>query len=207
VADDIVVALTHEGDPPSKARARFNGRGSKARAFTPERTRAGEEALGWAVKAAKPGLRPDPDGSFEVNVAFYTATWQRRDLDNMVKLVLDACNGVVWEDDAQVTAIHARVNRADPRPRTDLVICRDVLQAPPGVKCRRCGGWIRTYPSWRERRYCSKPCSDEAQRDRRSHTCRMCGSTFERPAHQRPKFCSPACRGAWQKGRPRGART
>ena len=32
----------------------------------------------------------------------------RQDLDNLVKAVLDACNGIVWEDDRWVDVIEAR---------------------------------------------------------------------------------------------------
>lgn len=32
----------------------------------------------------------------------------RQDLDNLVKAVLDACNGIVWEDDRWVDMIEAR---------------------------------------------------------------------------------------------------
>jgi len=33
---------------------------------------------------------------------------QRPDLDNLLKLVLDACNGRVWRDDSQICEIYAK---------------------------------------------------------------------------------------------------
>jgi crossover junction endodeoxyribonuclease RusA len=52
------------------------------------------------------GNRQPLAGSLAVSVDFYLPDRRRRDLDNLSKAVLDACNGVVWEDDQQVTQLH-----------------------------------------------------------------------------------------------------
>ena len=47
------------------------------------------------------------------------------DLDNVIKLVLDALNGVAWDDDAQVTFIlgsKAEREREDGRPWTTVTV-------------------------------------------------------------------------------------
>jgi Holliday junction resolvase RusA-like endonuclease len=43
-----------------------------------------------------------------VELAFYQGTRARKDIDNMVKLVLDALNSVAWTDDVQVSVVLAR---------------------------------------------------------------------------------------------------
>lgn len=45
----------------------------------------------------------------------------RPDLDNVVKLILDGCNGIVWGDDSQVTQTISRKIYGD-TPRTVLTV-------------------------------------------------------------------------------------
>ncbi len=54
-------------------------------------------------------------GSLLVDITFHCKTpkkptklWPRGDIDNYVKGVFDAFNGIVWGDDDQVTAVRAR---------------------------------------------------------------------------------------------------
>ncbi len=42
------------------------------------------------------------------------------DIDNFIKLVLDAANKVLWADDAQVAALGATLVRGSERPRTEV---------------------------------------------------------------------------------------
>ncbi len=47
------------------------------------------------------------------------------DIDNMVKAVFDALNGVLWHDDSQITAVHAEKSYGD-MPGMNLWIARGV---------------------------------------------------------------------------------
>lgn len=176
-----IVGLVALGDPPSKARPRFTGQGYKTRAYTPERTREAEEVLGWLIREARPGLHPDADHDFRVEVAFFTKTWQRRDLDNMAKLVLDACNQLVWADDSQVTELEISVCRGDAQPRTELAI----YSLPPRRRgthlCIECGNPVHPdYPSLvRTRRYCSDDCRGKGRA--RARIFRMQPESLPRP--------------------------
>jgi crossover junction endodeoxyribonuclease RusA len=56
-------------------------------------------------------------------VAVYLRIYRPRrvgDLDNLLKAVLDACNGVIWVDDALVTGIHAQRFEDATNPRVEL---------------------------------------------------------------------------------------
>lgn len=65
------------------------------------------------------------DGRFEVTVSFDVADQRRADADNLVKLVLDALNGVAWEDDSQIDALHvSRALCGDAGPRTVVRVVR-----------------------------------------------------------------------------------
>ena len=42
-----------------------------------------------------------------------TPHYQKPDLDNMIKYILDVCNGILYKDDALISEIHARKIWAD----------------------------------------------------------------------------------------------
>lgn len=154
-----VVTVTIDGDPASKSRTRFNNRSSRVREFRPERTHAAEGHVAWAVRAAARGLEADAESAFSVTCEFVPRTWQRRDIDNMLKLVLDGLNGVVWADDYQVTEIVGRKLPVDPAfPRTIITIRKGLLPQREMVACARCGREVRKYRSQPDRRFCSNEC-------------------------------------------------
>jgi Holliday junction resolvase RusA-like endonuclease len=62
--------------------------------------RAAKDNLGWEIKAAAPGLRCDSTARFGYRMSFYLR--HRSDHDNLIKLVMDALQGIVWENDEQV---------------------------------------------------------------------------------------------------------
>jgi len=117
----IRVHCTIDGEPISKQRPRMS-RAKSGRVYTPKQTRESEEWIGWQIKAAHRELLPDSDTAFGVRVLFYQSNQQRRDLDNMVKLILDACTGLVWQDDSQVWEIIGHVFRDAGVAKTELCI-------------------------------------------------------------------------------------
>lgn len=112
------------GDPASKSRPRFNGNGKQA--YTEAKTTTAQDSIGWRVKAALKGNRPVDGHELTVHIKFFCATRQRRDIDNMAKLVLDACNGVLWGDDAQVAVLNVSRERGvgGAVARTELTVFR-----------------------------------------------------------------------------------
>src|ERR1044071_5623772 len=96
----LVAHFTVGGTPSPKARARADPR--TGRHYTPLETKVAEHRVVWALRAA--GVRGpcDPTSLFGVHTVFRCATNRHADGDNMLKLVLDALNGVVWRDDSQV---------------------------------------------------------------------------------------------------------
>ena len=69
---------------------------------------------------------PNPPSRTErVNVRVYVcaADLRHRDLDNAAKTVMDACNGVLWEDDAQVDVLSVeRIEPSKTHARVVLVV-------------------------------------------------------------------------------------
>lgn len=65
------------------------------------------------------------DGRFSVDVSLDVGDMRRADVDNLVKLILDALNGVCWEDDSQIDALHVtRALCGDAGPRTVVRVTR-----------------------------------------------------------------------------------
>jgi Holliday junction resolvase RusA-like endonuclease len=96
------VLFTVDGEPMVKARPRVTRTGHT---YTPKTTVDAEAKVRGAFDAAGCEGFASAVG---VEVAFFQGTRARKDIDNMVKLVLDALNGVAWADDVQVAVVLAR---------------------------------------------------------------------------------------------------
>ena len=126
----------------------------KGTPFTPHKTASYEtDVKWWAVKAM--AGRPLLAGPLKMVLTVHTAPpkktrsknadWAvvRPDLDNYQKAILDACNGIVYQDDAQVcmivaAKIYSREERVEvnvePVTETDLEV---VSGAPRAIEVKR----------------------------------------------------------------------
>lgn len=98
----MILAFTVPGKPVGKQRPRVGKRGT----FTPKETVLYERAVGFCALAERPRGWP-LDACYRVTIAARYADQRRRDLDNLIKSILDGLNGVAWKDDSQVIAIAA----------------------------------------------------------------------------------------------------
>jgi Holliday junction resolvase RusA-like endonuclease len=119
------VKFTVEGEPVPKARPRLGRNGNT---FTPEATKRGEAHVQECCFVANPKLRP-VEGNIKLVAVFYCGALGRSDLDNLLKLQLDALNGVVWLDDRQVTEIQARLATFQPDPRSEIEVWLTAIPA------------------------------------------------------------------------------
>ncbi len=108
----VVAKFVVPGNPFPKRRPRTVGKVT----FTPKVTKAAEKRVQEAFRRAMPDwTEPEPDGTYGCLVQFNTETGSTVDLDNAVKLIWDALNGVFWVDDVQVgTALINLVRGGDP---------------------------------------------------------------------------------------------
>lgn len=70
---------------------------------------ASKAAIQMQLKAQMAGR--EPLGREPLSVRLWIRVSERlhtKDLDNQIKAILDACNGIVWADDRWVDAIHAQ---------------------------------------------------------------------------------------------------
>ena len=104
------------GKPQGKGRPRFAKTGRGVQVYTPTETTEAETRIKFLALEAGVHLGPK-EGPVKVNiVAFFAGPPEQKpggalppkpDLDNIVKLVLDALNGTAYHDDAQVVELVA----------------------------------------------------------------------------------------------------
>lgn len=109
------------GPPQPKERAR---RGAHGRWYTPERTRRYEAHARSCATVARMALgTPWPmDAWYRVELWVRFPDRRRRDVDNVAKAVLDSANGVLWDDDLQVSELVVRRSVDRERPRVEVVV-------------------------------------------------------------------------------------
>ena len=123
-----VARYSIEGEPASKERPRFSGKGT----YTPAATTKAELAVGWKFREAARGHQAEAGADYGVAARFFCGNRRRRDIDNMLKLVLDALNGVAWADDSQVTEVSASKAYDPAAARTEIVVYR-ITGVPAGT--------------------------------------------------------------------------
>jgi len=195
---ETIASFVVQGEPVSKSRARFTKRGSRTFAYTPQKTHDGEKAVAAAFVASVPaGYAADGEYHFGVSASFFNASRQRRDVDNMLKLILDGLNGVAWADDNQVTEVTARKSYEleKSEARTEVTIYRAGKIMPPSGNCQFCGIEFLLYRSTSKRKYCSRACDQANRSTKRTTKCRQCERSFDPGAKATSKtFCSTGCR-------------
>lgn len=112
-----------ESKPQGKARARtfYDKRADKMRSVTPEKTKSYEDLIRWSYKAdggkymGESLVRVEIQAFYPIPKSWskkkrYEATFEKirpttkPDCDNIIKVVLDALNGVAYYDDKQVVS-------------------------------------------------------------------------------------------------------
>lgn len=124
MTDNIFLII--EGEPVGKGRPRAFRAGSGVRMFTPGKTKDYEQLVQAEAIKAMMG-KPPIVGPVELRLSLacsVPASWSKAkrdkalageivptkkpDIDNVVKAVCDALNGIVWHDDVQVTDLIVR---------------------------------------------------------------------------------------------------
>lgn len=112
-------------EPVPQLRTQIRVIKGKVISYTPEKSRTAQVAI--ASKLAEYKFEPYPPHiPLKLTVTFYRSQseWSRSrlkdmmpvrrpDLDNFVKLLLDATNGILYEDDAQISHIVAKKRWTD----------------------------------------------------------------------------------------------
>lgn len=89
--------------------------------YTPARIKSWQNAVAWQAKEMMMWMDM-LTGSLAVVLDFYLPDRHRRDSDNLSKAVLDAMNGIVYQDDTQIDDLHIRKFYNDPRIGVSITI-------------------------------------------------------------------------------------
>lgn len=128
--DSLVGEATILGEPVAWERPGQNH--DTGNTFTPTKTKQAEGAIGWGWRQQVGPMRPDNESGFGVSVLFCSRGWRHRDIDNMLKTVLDGLTGVVWGNDKQVTELgHCAVRYGADVARIEIRIWRVPAQVNP----------------------------------------------------------------------------
>jgi Holliday junction resolvase RusA-like endonuclease len=139
----VVIRFEIPGVPVGKGRPRFARRGKHVTAYTPEKTASYENLVKMYAHEAMNGA-PVMDGPVRVNLSLLVTppvSWSEKkkrsaleggihptskpDIDNTVKLLMDACNDIVWLDDKQVTTLIVS-KRYGPASRTEVLVTEEL---------------------------------------------------------------------------------
>lgn len=128
----MVIKITIPGKPIPKKRPRMAVRRGTAYVYTPPETQEYEAKAGWAARAAM-GAQGPLTGQVSLRVSVYAKG--NLDLDNVIKTLGDACNGIAYIDDMQVVRIiaakHKVKDKADERVEIEIEeVEYDGLQCP-----------------------------------------------------------------------------
>lgn len=133
---NTVIKITIPGQPPSKMRARTVICRKKVRTYDPQES--DKLAYMWSLKSnyKSPPIK-DP---IAITLRFFIQPnhgdknrlqklWgfipctSKKDLDNMVKFILDCGNKIIYQDDSQITSIFCSQHWSE-KPRTEIIIMK-----------------------------------------------------------------------------------
>lgn len=145
-----VVSFIIPGRLSGKGRPRFVR--ATGHAFTPPKTRATEAMIREFAAKAMGGSAP-MEGAVKLSISIrvnHTRSWSKAkrraavyvtgkpDADNIVKMIGDAANGILWRDDSQIAVIELD-RRYDEGPEFTRVSVSDLSIAPFVSRCALSG--------------------------------------------------------------------
>lgn len=184
------------GAPFSKSRPRFSRNGNT---YVPKKDRQAEEQTSATLRMFYP---ESWTGNVALACIFYRPNFQRIDVDNMLKHVCDAANGIIWEDDSQVTALVGVAHLDVDDPRTVIAVAPHISTLVRGTDadypCVVCSKPISRSGQTKLRKTCSRECRAQAMGHQlldEPVPCAWCGEPFKRVSSYR-KYCSVQCKAA-----------
>jgi len=116
--EQLLIEFTVPGPPAPKKRARRSLYGSH---YTPHETREAEERVRSHARSAWAGrYLKTTKHRIALQVVFWLPNKRRCDLDNLLKLVTDAMNGVTYDDDSQIDSLDIQRAYSTDNPRTEV---------------------------------------------------------------------------------------
>lgn len=136
LAPYVGATFTIHDNPKRKERPRGLKTGG---VYTPPATKAAEKVVVQHFQQVMPGWEPEPDLTYGLLVEFVTTEGSKVDVDNCLKLVMDALNKTMWLDDIQVGATFCYISRGRGEPRTEVELFAWQNNGTPKTKLCTCG--------------------------------------------------------------------
>jgi crossover junction endodeoxyribonuclease RusA len=93
---------------------------SGGRVYLKPEVQAAKDAMGWEARAQ---YRGKPlDGKLKVTISIWWPDLRKHDVDNGLKLMLDAMTGILWHDDGQVFSLTITKDFDKANPRVELEV-------------------------------------------------------------------------------------
>lgn len=134
-----MITITIPGEARGKGRPRFAKRGKFVKTYTDAKTVSYENLVAYAGAEAMRGealIQGPVHVTMNVQVGV-PRSWSKKktaaalagevrpttkpDLDNVIKAIMDALNGVVWQDDKQVVGLSVTKYYSE-KPQVDMVV-------------------------------------------------------------------------------------
>lgn len=120
------VDFTIPGPPVPAQRVRKGKKRSGAPVwYLPEPSASYQTHVATIARAAasmvKPSWRADCE-RFGVELFFYKSDRRHRDIDNLMKNILDACNKVLYVDDSRIVRAYIELDVDRVNPRTHVIV-------------------------------------------------------------------------------------
>jgi crossover junction endodeoxyribonuclease RusA len=126
----VTLALPYPVSANRYWRTVVNKRTMHAMTFVSEEARSFKSEVAWLAKAA--GLRTPVENLIELHITLIPKNRVCMDLDNALKVTIDALKGIAYVDDSQVYRIVAE--RSEPQPEAACVVeISEFVPALPGL--------------------------------------------------------------------------
>lgn len=89
--------------------------------FMTDKGKTFKETIGWAANEAMRGEKWSLDENYSVEISYYFAH-DRSDIDGSNKLVLDALEGIMYENDRKVRELHCYKFLDKDNPRIKIIV-------------------------------------------------------------------------------------
>lgn len=137
-----MIKFIYYGEAVGKGRPRYSTQGGYVHTYTPKKTKEFESAIQNAFLSEYTGARPVyPEGKVlyaEILIGVSVpksyskrkredcllgniAPTKKPDIDNIIKSIFDALNGLAYEDDSQIIQVYAHKKYSD-EPYVDILI-------------------------------------------------------------------------------------
>lgn len=95
-------------------------RGKFASVYMSKQGKDLKEEYQWQIKSSFKGKPTSKEVDVVINL--YFGVKRKHDVDNYNKLILDACSGLIWEDDSQIQSLLVVKHYDKENPRAELTI-------------------------------------------------------------------------------------